>query len=141
MISRSLCNEDANLQFSQVVIFHRAKLRLGSGKNQKSWFFLLGLKYTFRTCFDTMNKLFAEILYWAEKSGTQFFSLSNLHIVSNACATIRFQLFDIWWSSLNKINDFKAISRMEFFCFGEKNISLFWVLSKKFFFQFFSVVY
>ena len=27
----------------------------GSGKNKKSWFFLLGLKYTLRTCFESKN--------------------------------------------------------------------------------------
>ena len=29
----------------------------GSGKNQKSWFFLLGLKYTLRTCFESKKFL------------------------------------------------------------------------------------
>jgi hypothetical protein len=29
----------------------------GSGKNKKSGFFLLGLKYNLRTCFDTINFL------------------------------------------------------------------------------------
>ena len=45
----------------------------------------------------------------------------------------------IWWSSLDKINDFKAISRIVFFRFGEINKSLFWVFSKKNFFNFFLV--
>ena len=31
--------------------------RSGSGKNQKSWFFLLGLKYTLRTCFESKKFL------------------------------------------------------------------------------------
>ena len=43
------------------------------------------------------------------------------YIVSSLCAMICFQLFDIWWSSLDTINDFKAISRIVFFCFGEIN--------------------
>ena len=59
----------------------------------------------------------------------------------SSCAALPFQLFDIWWSSLDKINDFKAISRMVFFRFGEINKSWFWVLSKKKFFKFFLVVY
>ena len=29
----------------------------GSGKNKKSWFFLLGLKYTLRTCFESIKFL------------------------------------------------------------------------------------
>ena len=29
----------------------------GSGKNKKSWFFLLGLKYTLRTCFESKKFL------------------------------------------------------------------------------------
>ena len=78
-----------------------------------------------------VKNFFAEILPWAEQSGTQFFSLSNLLVVSKACATIRFQLFDIWWSSLDVINDFKAISKIAFFRFGEINRSLFWVFTKK----------
>ena len=35
--------------------------RSGSGKNQKSWFFLLGLKYTLRTCFESKKFCRAEI--------------------------------------------------------------------------------
>ena len=62
-------------------------------------------------------------------------------IPPSVCAAIPFQLFDIWWSSLDKINDFKAISRTVFFHFGEINKSLFWVLSKKIFFNFFLVGY
>ena len=31
--------------------------RSGSGKNKKSWFFLLGLKYTLRTCFESKKFL------------------------------------------------------------------------------------
>ena len=58
----------------------------------------------------------------------------------SSCAALCFQLFDIWWSSLDKMNDFKAISRMAFFRFGEINRSLFWVFSKKNF-QFFLVDY
>ena len=34
-------------------------------------------------------KRYAEILSWAEQSGTQFFSLSNLLLVSSSCAAIR----------------------------------------------------
>ena len=33
-------------------------------------------------------KLFAEILSWAEQSGTQFFKKSNLLVVLSSCATI-----------------------------------------------------
>ena len=39
------------------------------------------------------------------------------------------QILDTWWSSLDIMNDFKLISRMAFFRFGEINKSLFWVLS------------
>ena len=44
--------------------------------NPKSGFFYLGLR-TLRTRFDS-KKFFVEILFWAEKSGTPMFSLSNL---------------------------------------------------------------
>ena len=46
-----------------------------SGKNQKSWFFLLCLKYTLRKCFDS------KILSVAEQSGNQFLSSPNLLVV------------------------------------------------------------
>ena len=59
----------------------------------------------------------------------------------SSCAALPFQLFDIWWSSLDKINYFKAISRIVFFRFGEINKSLFWVFSKKKNFNFFLVGY
>ena len=65
----------------------------GSGKNKKSGFFLLGLK---------SKNLFAEILFWAEQSDTQFFSLSNLLVVSSSSATQFFQ----FWSSLDIRNYF-----------------------------------
>ena len=122
-------------------IFRRPS-KIGSGKSTKYIFFLLspGLEVHLEDMF-WIYKLFAEILSWAEQSGTQFFRGSNLLLVWSSCATIRFQLFDIWWSSLDKMNDFKAISRIVFFRFGEINKSWFWVLSKKFFFNFFSIVY
>ena len=62
---------------------------------------------------------------------TQFFSLSNLLIVLKTCPAIHFQLFDIWWSSLDIIIDFKGIFGIVIFHFGEINKSLFWVFSKK----------
>ena len=86
-------------------------------------------------------KLFAEILSWAEQSGTQFFSLSNLLIVSKTCLAICIQLFDIWWSSLDIINDFKAISRMVFFRFGEIINIMILSFVKKFFLTFFQIPY
>jgi hypothetical protein len=51
---------------------HQAGLE-GSGKNPKSGFFLLGLKYTLRTCFGSKN-FFVEFLSWAEKSAASIFS-------------------------------------------------------------------
>ena len=53
------------------------------------------------------------------------------------CGTL-FSTFDIWWSSLDISNDFKAISRIVFFRFGEINKS--WILNfeKKIFLIFFS---
>ena len=79
-------------------------------------------------------KLFAKILSWAEQSDSQ---LSDLLLVSSLCTAIPFQLFDIWWSSFDLINYFKAISSLGFFHFGEINRSLFWIFSKKPFFIFF----
>ena len=50
-----------------------------SGKNKKSAFFLLGLKYTLRTCFDTINFLpkYLEIIFihsrgWKGKTKSYF---------------------------------------------------------------------
>ena len=48
-------------------------------------------------------------------------------------------IFDIWWSSLDIMDDFKLISRTVFLRFGEINKSWFLVLSKKFFYNFFLV--
>ena len=44
-----------------------------------------------------------------------FFSLSNLLVVSSSCAALFFQYFDIWWSSLDIMDDCKLISRTETF--------------------------
>ena len=46
------------------------------------------------------------------------------------------QILDIWWSSLDIMDDFRVIFRMAFFCFSEINKSLFWVLSIYFLFIF-----
>ena len=83
------------------------------------------------------KKLFTEILPWAEQSCTQFFRRSNLLVVSSSCAAIHFQLFDIWWSSLDKVNDFKAVCRIAFFRFGEINSIMILSFIKKIFFQLF----
>ena len=64
-------------------------------KIKKSRFFLLGLKYTLRTCFKSKNILLKSCPELSNQVHTQFFSLSNLLVVSKACAMIRFQLFDI----------------------------------------------
>ena len=43
-------------------------------------------------------------------------------------------VFDIWWSSLDMINDLRPFPEyVVFFPFGEINISLSWVFSKKIF--------
>ena len=69
-------------------------------------------------------------------------NLSNLLlIVSKSGPATSIQTHDIWWSSLDIMDDFKLISRMVFFLFRWKNKSLFWVLSKKFFKCFFSSNY
>ena len=60
-------------------------------------------------------KGFVEILSWAEQSGTQFFSMSKLVIVSSSSAAQWFQFFDIWWSSFDIMNDVWAIFRKVFF--------------------------
>ena len=82
-------------------------------------------------------KLFAKILSWAEQSDSQFYSLSDLLLVSSLCTAIPFQLFDIWWLSLDKMNDFKAISRIVFFRFGEIINIMILSFVKKIFFNFF----
>ena len=85
-----------------------------SGKKNKILIFPTGLQVHIEDMF-WYYKLFAEILSWAEQSGTQFFRRSNSLVVSSLCAAICFQLFDIWWSSLDKTNDFQAISRIAFY--------------------------
>ena len=60
-------------------------------------------------------------------SGMPAFSWPNLLVVSKTCETVCFQLFDIWWSGLDKMNDFKSISRMRVFHFSKINRSLFLV--------------
>ena len=77
----------------------------GSGKNKKILIFPTGLQVHIEDMF-WVYKLFAEILSWAEQSSTQFFRRSNLLVVSSSCAALCFQLFDIWWSSLDIIIDF-----------------------------------
>ena len=52
-----------------------------------------------------------------------------------------FQILDIWRSSLDIMDDFKLISRMAIFRFGEINKSWFWVWSNKNFLIFFLVRY
>ena len=50
-----------------------------------------------------------------------------------------FQTFDIWWSSLDIMDDFKLISRTVIFRLGEiNNIMIFSFVKKNFFFTFFS---
>ena len=82
---------------------------------------------------------FFDFSCWASSTPWgQFFRRSNLLVVWSSCATIHFQLFDIWWSSLDKINDFRAISRMVFFRFGEIiNIMILSFVKKKNFLTFF----
>ena len=103
-------------------------------KIKKSGFFLLGLKNTLRTCFDTINflpKSCPELRY------SVFQPAKFTILVLSSCAAISFQLFDIRWSNLDKIDDFNPISRTVFFRFGEINKSLFLVFSKKKNFNFF----
>ena len=66
-------------------------------------------------------KTFCQILVlsWAEQSGTQFFSLSNFPIVYKSGSAISIQILDIWWATLDIMDDFKLISRMMYFRFGE----------------------
>ena len=86
-------------------------------------------------------KTFVKFLSWDEKSGTQFFRSSNLPVDYKSGQTTSIQIIDIWWSSLVIMDDFKLISRPVFFRLGEINKSWFWVLSKKFFLNFFLVGY
>ena len=57
----------------------------------KIWIFPTGLEVHLEDMF-WCYKLFAEILSWPKLSGTQFFSLSNLVVVSSSCAALYFQL-------------------------------------------------
>ena len=72
----------------------------GSGKNPKSRFFLLGLKYTLRTCFESKKFLSKS----CPELSNQVLSLSNFLVVTSSSAAHFFQLFDIWWSILDIIN-------------------------------------
>ena len=64
-------------------------------KIKKSGFFLLGLKYTLRTCFESKNFL----PKFCSELSNQILSFSVCQIyyivVSSSCTAISFQLFDI----------------------------------------------
>ena len=77
------------------------------------------------------------VLSWAIRYSV--FQKVKFTSIWSSCATIRFQLFDIWWSCLDKENYFKAISRMVFFRFGEIiNIMILSFVKKNFFDFFFN---
>ena len=52
-----------------------------------------------------------------------------------------FQIFDIWWSSLDIMDDFKLISRTAIFHLGEINNIMIFSFVKNFFFSLFLVCY
>ena len=77
----------------------------GSSKNQKSCFFLLGLKYTLRTCFEPktfLSKSYPEL----SNQVLSFLACQICQQLQVHLPHIFFQLFDLWWSSLDIINDF-----------------------------------
>ena len=86
-------------------------------------------------------KTFRQIpaLSWAI-SYSVFQKVKLLNSLQKLLATF-FKILDIWLSRLVIMDDFKPISRTAFFRFGEINQSLFWVLSKIFFFYFSLVFY
>ena len=86
----------------------------------KIWIFPTGLEVHLEDIF-WVYKNCAKILCWAEQSGTQFFSLSNLLVFLTLFEALCLHLSDIWWSSLDILDDFKLISRTVFFCLGEIN--------------------
>ena len=79
--------------------------------------------------------------YWSKSCPELSNQVLSFSEVWSSCATTRFQLFDIWWSSLDKINDFKAISRLVFFRFGEIINIMMLSFVKKFFLTFFLILY
>ena len=93
---------------------------MGSGKNKKSLFCLLGLKITLRTCFESNNFLLNSCPELSNQVCTQFFSLSNFLVVSEMDWQIQFQFFTsggqllTYWMILIKV-----IPRMVFLRFGE----------------------
>ena len=91
--------------------WYKSKIRIfPTGLEGATWGHVLSLKTFCRIL----------VLGW----GMPIFSWPNLLVVFKMCAAICFQLFDIWLSSLDIINDFKPISRIAFFHFCEINRSL-----------------
>ena len=123
----------SSITFKVTIHYDRGKIFFSSLSGQfsarQAWRHVLSLKRFKRFCWNP-------VLSWEIKYSV-FQPIKFVSSFQKLCLTIHFQFFDIWWSSLDIINDFKAISRMVFFRFGEINKSWFWVLSKKFFFHFF----
>ena len=101
--------------------------KIGSGKNTKYFFFLQGLEYTLRTCFESKNFLEPEL-------SNQILSFSACQIVYKNCWLLFFQILDIWWSSLGIMDDFKLTSKKVIFHLGEIHKIIIFSFVKKIFF-------
>ena len=85
--------------------------KIGTCKNTKPLFFLLGLKYALRSCFEPKNFLSDS----CPELSIHVFSFS----ASKFGLTTLIQILDVQWSSLDVIDNFKVFSRMVFLSFGE----------------------
>ena len=71
--------------------------KIRSGKSAKSLFFLLGLKYTLRTCFESkMFYVFVKFLSWAV-SPTPPFQPAKFVTLFQKLTVTSIQIPDIWW--------------------------------------------
>ena len=82
--------------------------KIGTDKNTKYLFFLLGLKYSLSTCFEhkkVLSNSCPELRYQVHH-----FSVCKISIVSKSGLEFFFffQILDNWMSSLDIMNDFKS---------------------------------
>ena len=109
--------------------------KIGTGRNTKYFFSYCAWSTPWGHVLSLKTICQIPALIWAI-SYSVFQPVKFASTLQKLLATF-FQILDIWWSSLDIMDDFKLISRTAIFRFGEINKSWFWVYSKKCFFLFF----
>ena len=113
--------------------------KIGSGKNTKYFFFYWAWSTPWGHVLSL--KTFCQIpaMRWAI-SNSVFQPVKFTSTLQKLLATF-FQIFDIWWSSLDIMDDLKLISRTVIFRLGEINNIMIFSYVKKNFLNFFLVRY